>query len=104
MKGVQRVLASKDGCSRGSTTPNQRRSGEDVFCLQKDDQATRSGLLIEQTKFSCLPDSLYTVGDAQFGEDMTDMAFDGMECNDELLCNLLVRCTVCQQLEHLKFS
>ena len=82
MKGVGRVLASKDGYSRGSTTPNERRSGEDVFSLQKKDyRANRSGLLIEQAAFSCLPDGLYAVVDAQFGENMADMAFDGINDN-----------------------
>src|SRR5260370_17424966 len=90
MKGVGRVLASKDGCSRGSTITNERRSGEDVFCLQKDYRAKRSGLLIKQTEFLCLPDGLYAVVDAQFGEDMADMAFDGIDDNHQLFSNLLV--------------
>ena len=81
MKGVGRVLASKEGCSRGRTTPNESRCGEDVFCLQKDYRANRSGLLIEQAAFSCLPDGLYAVVDAQFGENMADMAFDGINDN-----------------------
>src|SRR5260370_23769071 len=104
MKGVGRVLASKDGCSRGSTITNESRSGEDVFCLQKDYRANRSGLLIKQTEFSCLPDGLYAVVDAQFGEDMADMAFDGIDDNHQLLSNLLVGCAACEQLEDLQFS
>src|SRR5260370_1158296 len=104
MKGVGRVLASKDGCSRGSTITNERRSGEDVFCLQKDYRAKRSGLLIKQTEFLCLPDGLYAVVDAQFGEDMADMAFDGIDDNHQLLSNLLVGSAACHQLQDLKFS
>ena len=104
MKGVQRGLASKEGCSRGSTTPNERRSGEDVFCLQKDYRAKRSGLLIEQTEFSCLPDGLYSVLHPQFCEDIANMAFDGIDGNHQLLPNLLIGSAACNQLENLQFS
>src|SRR5882762_2889306 len=41
---------------------------------------------------------------AQFGEDVTDMAFDGVDDNDEFLGNLLVGSTVCQQLQDLELS
>src|SRR5260370_23075628 len=103
MEGVERVLAAKDGCSRGSTITNECRSGEDVFCLQKDYRAKRSGLLIKQTEFLCLPDGLYTVVDAQFGENMADMAFDGIEDNHQFVGNFQVGCPACQQLQHLQF-
>jgi hypothetical protein len=58
----------------------------------------------QQAKLSCLPDCLYAVVDAQFGEDVADMAFDGINDNHQLLRNLLVGCSTCEQLEHLSFS
>ena len=60
--------------------------------------------LIEQAKVACLPDRLYSVLHAQFGEDMADMAFDGIDGNHQFLGNLLVGCTMCQQLQNLQFS
>src|SRR6266704_7021454 len=63
-----------------------------------------SGLLTQQATFPCLSDRLYTVADAQFGEDMTDMAFDGIEGNDQFLSNLLVGCSEGYQLQNFQFS
>src|SRR6266852_1559444 len=41
---------------------------------------------------------------SQFGEDVADMAFDSIDSNHELLCNLLVGCTPCECLEDLQLS
>src|SRR5258708_21021106 len=87
-----------------SCSLNRFGSSSEVYRSFPIAQAKRSGLLIKQTEFSCLPDGLYAVVDAQFGEDMTDMAFDGINDNDQFLGNLLVRCAACEQLQDLQLS
>jgi hypothetical protein len=56
---------------------------KDFIYLLRGFGAKRSGFLIEQTEFSCLPYRLYPVVHAQFGEDMANMAFDGIESNNQ---------------------
>src|SRR5437660_4901302 len=63
-----------------------------------------SEFLTEHAKRSCLLDCLYSVLDAQFGEDVADMTFDRIDGNDQFLGNFLVGCAACQQLQDLQFS
>ena len=62
------------------------------------------GFLSQKIKFSCLPYCSDAVIHAQFGEDMTDMAFDRIDGNDQLLGNFLVGCPTLQQAQNLSFS
>src|SRR5438270_6020988 len=104
MKNAQGLLASQGGCPRESRNTYESRSGEEGILLQEDFRTKRSGLLIKEAKFSCLPDSLHTVVDAQFREDMAHMSFDGIKGNHQFLGNLLVGCPTSQQLQDLSFS
>src|SRR5437588_8931667 len=63
-----------------------------------------SGFLTQQAKLSCLYYRLHPIRYTQFGEDVADMAFDGINSNHQFLRDLLVGCAVRQQLENLEFS
>ncbi len=63
---------------------------KDLVCWRKGVEATRSGLLVEETKLACLSGRLHTVLHVQFGKNVTDMAFDRINGNDQCLRNLLI--------------
>jgi hypothetical protein len=67
-------------------------------------QATPLGLLVQEAEVSRLFHRLHAVGDAQFGEDMADMALDRLIGNYEVLSNLVVGCALCQQLQDFQFA
>ena len=58
----------------------------------------------EHIKFAGAYNSLRAVTRAQLGEDIADVAFDGINCDDELPGNLLVGGATCQQAQHLQFA
>lgn len=41
---------------------------------------------------------------SKFGKNIAHMAFDGINCYDELLSNLLVGGTLRKQVQHLQFT
>ena len=57
-----------------------------------------SGVRMEQTKFDGSDCGLRTVGDAELGEDVLDVNFDRAHAHCQLMRNLAVGLSLCEQL------